>query len=94
MRTARSLTMEVYLPGGVPARGAYLPRGVYLPGGTCSGTPPPWTEFMTLPTENITLPCPNFAAGGKNISSWYYYYQVSSNMPSQLKDKLYCAMHR
>ena len=51
MRTASSLTVsrsiwrvEVYLPGGVPAQGVYLPGGVYLTGGctylgvcTCPG---------------------------------------------------------
>ena len=51
MRTARSLTMGVYLSGGVPARGCtclgvvptqevYLPKGCTCPGGTClAGVP-------------------------------------------------------
>ena len=57
----------VYLPGqgGVPAwsGGGYLPGpgGVYL-----VRHPPPWTEFLTHASENITLPQTSFA-GGKNI---------------------------
>ena len=55
MRTARSLTVSrsiwqegVYLTGGVPARGVYLPLGkvVYLPG----GVPAQW-GMCTCPGE-------------------------------------------
>ena len=49
MRTARALAM-----GGVPARGVYLP-----------GVPPPWTEFLTHASENITLP--DSLAGGSYV---------------------------
>ena len=48
MRTAHSLAMGVYLPGGVPAWGA-----------------PPWTEFLTHASENITLP--DSLAGGSYV---------------------------
>ena len=39
------------LPGGIPA---------------CPEADPPWTEFLTHATENITLPQTSFA-GGKNV---------------------------
>ena len=67
----------VYLPGGVPARGCTCP-GVYLPRG---GVPawgvylprysPPWTEFLTHASENITLPHTSFAGGQK-----FYSYKI------------------
>ena len=54
-----------YLPQGTCSGGCTC-LGVYLPGweGTCLGggvpaqvlPPPPWTEFVTHATENITLP--------------------------------------
>ena len=60
---------EVYLPRGCTCRGLYLPRGVpslgsvYLPGDVPArgylprySPLPPWTEFLTHATENITLP--------------------------------------
>ena len=57
----------VLLVRGVPAcRGG----GVCLPGGMVSQhalkqrpPPPPWTEFLTHATENITLPQTSFAGG-------------------------------
>ena len=39
--------------GGVPAQGVYLPRYSL----------PPWTEFLTHATDNITLPQTSFAGG-------------------------------
>ena len=49
--------------GGVPdPRGCTWSPGVYLP----RYSPPPWTEFLTHASENITLPQTSFA-GGKNI---------------------------
>ena len=75
-------SLGVYLPGGVPARGVYLPGGVYPPGGvpawghTCPGTPPheqnSWRTLLKI------LPCPNFVAGGKN-GSWTVKNQVEVN---------------
>ena len=74
--------LEVYLLGGctclggVPgpegciwSRGMYLVlEGMYLPGqGTCPGTPPLWTEFLTHASENITLPQTSFV-GGKYVN--------------------------
>ena len=49
----------VNLPGGVPARGCTWPEGsVPVRGCTCPGGPaqvlPPWIEFLTHATENIT----------------------------------------
>ena len=59
----------VYLLGGKPALGVYLPRGMYLPqeGVPAQVLPPPWTEFLTHATENITLSQTSFA-GGKNAN--------------------------
>ena len=45
---------------GVPAWGVYLPGGGG--GGTCPGTPPLWTEFLSHASENITLPQTSFAS--------------------------------
>ena len=47
------------VPGGVPA---------WSQGGTWSGTPPspPWTEFLSYPSENITLPQTSFAGGNNS----------------------------
>ena len=76
MRTARALTVSrggVYLPGpgggctclvgegGVPAWSGGCVPGQVLP--------PPWTEFLTHASENITLPQTSFA-GGKNGFVW------------------------
>ena len=37
----------VYLPGGVPAQGVYLPKGVYLPRGLpAQGSVPTQVEFL------------------------------------------------
>ena len=59
--------------GGVYLVGGCGPGGYLIRGGTClvwggctwSGTPPPWTEFLTHASEIITLPETSFA-GGKN----------------------------
>ena len=50
--------------GGVPAQGG-VPAGggVSAQGYTCPGTSPPWTEFLTHATGNITLPQTSFAGG-------------------------------
>ena len=70
---ARGCTcLGVYLPGGLPARGLYLPRVVYLPegvpaqrrctcwGGTCPGTPT--CEQNDKQVQKYYLP-PNFVCG-------------------------------
>ena len=81
MRTARLLPVSPSMHcsggctclGGVPARGVYLPGGLPARGGVpaqrgvpAQVLPPPWTEFLTHATENITLPQTSFA-GGKNM---------------------------
>ena len=48
--------------GGVPPGGVYLVRE----GGTCPGTPPLWTEWLTDRFKNITLPQTSFAGGNKS----------------------------
>ena len=78
MRTARSLTVSPSMlcwGGGVPGLGRL--GGVPALGGSgaCSGggipacteadPPPPWTEFLTHASENITLPQTSFAGGKK-----------------------------
>ena len=72
MHTARLLTVS---PSMHCARGCVA--GVYqVPGGgipACTEAeppPPPWTEFLTHATENITLPQTSFAGGNK--SSYFY----------------------
>ena len=72
-----------YLPGpwgGVPA----WPWGgctclvwggvtCMVPGGcTWSGTPRPWTEFLTHASENITLPQTSFADGNNSLIIYLY----------------------
>ena len=53
------------LPVGVPAPGGLLPRGCLLRGGGVVSQHALRTEFLTHPTENITLP-QTFFADGKN----------------------------
>ena len=62
--------------GGVPGLRGVIGLGRCLvPGGlvwggipACTGAdPPPWTEFLTHASENITLPQTSFA-GGKNVN--------------------------
>ena len=60
-------------PGGVPAQGGTCPGGCTCPGGylpkagvPARGVPsglPPWTEFLTHASENITLPQTSFVGG-------------------------------
>ena len=67
-------------PGGVCSGGSAPGGGCLLPGGVstsiwgggggipaCTEADPPWTEFLTHTTENITLPQTSFA-GGKYIT--------------------------
>ena len=72
------LSPRGHLPRGVSAQGE---GGVCLGGGVCPGgrlpqcmlgyhTPgtrhtPPWTEFLTHASENITLPQTSFAGGNE-----------------------------
>ena len=83
MHTARLLTVSpsVHCAGGgrvsAPEGGAWS-RGGLLPGGVsasiwgggipaCTEADPPWTEFLTHTTENITLLQTSFV-GGKYIT--------------------------
>ena len=72
MRTARLLpvSLSMHCSQGVPSRGGVPAWGVYLPGGVLAQVlpPPPWTEFLTHATENITLPKTSFT-GGNNVPS-------------------------
>ena len=62
-RGCTCLVWGVYVPGpgGVPA---WSPGGGAVPGQVL----PPWTEFLTHASENITLPQTSFAGG--NNSDW------------------------
>ena len=44
------------------------PGGVVVSQHAPRQTPPPWTEFLTHATENITLPQTSFAGGNKNMT--------------------------
>ena len=55
------LARGVSLAGGSPCQGGLLGRGVSQ--NALRQTPPPWTEFLTHASENITLPQTSFAGG-------------------------------
>ena len=79
MHSAQLLTVSpsMHCAGGVSA-----PGGCMFWWGGCSGgypsmhwgRPPLWTEFLTHPTENITLIQTSFAGGKKD---WYKAFHVS-----------------
>ena len=48
-------------PGDTPGQTLNLPS----PGCGPGDPPPPWTEFLTHASENITLPATSFAGGKK-----------------------------
>ena len=84
MHTARSLAVSPSMlcsgGGAVPGRGE---GGAYLVPGGCVPGPgegvsqhalrqtPPWTEFLTHASENITLPQTSFAGGNKTVENWF-----------------------
>ena len=61
MRTACTLTVS---PSMLCSRGGVWSRGV-VSQHALRQTPPPWTEFLTHASENITLPQTSFAGGKK-----------------------------
>ena len=87
--------------GGVCSRGGMLPgvcsrgcllRGVYLVWGDTGIHLPPWTEFLTHASENITLPQTSFAGGNKTsrlvawmglVLNWYFLVPKSRTQRGQ-----------
>ena len=58
MRTARLFTVSRSIPWGERAGGVCIQVGGWQ-------TLPPWTEWLTGASENITLPQTSFAGGKK-----------------------------
>ena len=105
MHIARLLTVYpcMHCAGGMPgpggcllSEGGYLLRGVVSQHALRQTPPPPWTEFLTHATENITFPQTSFAGGNKcaqnpfivmpiaMLSPWHHVKMYTEYHPTHL----------